>query len=134
MTRRPFALRAKPRSLEDAGVGTARAWLAMQSAHDLAAERAVGIPKAQPLQPVASTLTTPSSRRYAATPGDPGSVRNCRMSDVSPSRSPVLSGPAPRLLVRIVMRLQFRAARGMHLHSLTWATDDAEHLMDASPQ
>ena len=30
--------------LEGAGVGTARAWLAMQSAHDLAAERAVATP------------------------------------------------------------------------------------------
>ena len=28
--------------LEEAGVGTARAWLAMQTAHDLAAERASG--------------------------------------------------------------------------------------------
>ena len=32
---------------------TARTWLAMQAAHDLAAERAAGIPKVQPLQPVA---------------------------------------------------------------------------------
>lgn len=39
--------------LEEAGVGTARAWLAMQAAHDLAAERAAGVPKVQPLQPVA---------------------------------------------------------------------------------
>ena len=39
--------------LEQAGVGTARAWLAMQSAHDLAAERAVGLPKVQLLAPVA---------------------------------------------------------------------------------
>lgn len=31
--------------LEEAGVSTARAWLAMQSAHDLAAERAAGVPK-----------------------------------------------------------------------------------------
>lgn len=38
--------------LEEAGVGTARAWLAMQSAHDLAAERAAGIPTVQPLHPV----------------------------------------------------------------------------------
>ena len=30
--------------LEEAGVSTARAWLALQSAHDLAAERAAGIP------------------------------------------------------------------------------------------
>lgn len=30
--------------LEEAGVGTARAWLAMQAAHDLAAERAAGVP------------------------------------------------------------------------------------------
>lgn len=39
--------------LEQAGVGTARAWLAMQSAHDLAAERAAGLPEVRPLQPVA---------------------------------------------------------------------------------
>lgn len=30
--------------LEAAGVGTARAWLAMQTAHDLARERAAGVP------------------------------------------------------------------------------------------
>jgi addiction module HigA family antidote len=39
--------------LEGAGVGTARAWLAMQSAHDLAAERAAGVPKVRRLQSVA---------------------------------------------------------------------------------
>ncbi|MBK8468227.1 MAG: hypothetical protein IPL45_00055 [Actinomycetales bacterium] len=39
--------------LEEAGVGTARAWLAMQAAHDLAADRAAGIAKVKPLQPVA---------------------------------------------------------------------------------
>lgn len=39
--------------LEAAGVGTARAWLAMQAAHDLAVERAAGIPKVQRLDPVA---------------------------------------------------------------------------------
>ena len=39
--------------LEEAGVGTARSWLAMQAAHDLAAERAAGVPKVQPLKPVA---------------------------------------------------------------------------------
>jgi len=39
--------------LEQAGVGTARAWLAMQSAHDLAAERAAGLPKVLPLDHVA---------------------------------------------------------------------------------
>lgn len=39
--------------LEEAGVGTARAWLAMQTAHDLAAERAAGVPKVRPFQPVA---------------------------------------------------------------------------------
>lgn len=39
--------------LEQAGVGTARAWLAMQSAHDLATERAAGLPKVTPLAPVA---------------------------------------------------------------------------------
>jgi addiction module HigA family antidote len=35
--------------LEEAGVGTARAWLAMQIAHDLAAERAAGIPHVRKL-------------------------------------------------------------------------------------
>ncbi|GAA0352614.1 HigA family addiction module antitoxin [Micropruina glycogenica] len=35
--------------LEAAGVGTARAWLAMQSAHDLAAERSAGRPRVRPL-------------------------------------------------------------------------------------
>ena len=39
--------------LEEAGVGTARAWLAMQSAYDLAAERAAGLPKVTRLDPVA---------------------------------------------------------------------------------
>ena len=39
--------------LEEAGVGTARAWLAMQSAHDLAAERAAGLPKVRRLETVA---------------------------------------------------------------------------------
>ncbi|WP_249051437.1 HigA family addiction module antitoxin [Cellulomonas fimi] len=39
--------------LEEAGVGTARAWLAMQSAHDLAAERATGSPKVRRLSDVA---------------------------------------------------------------------------------
>lgn len=39
--------------LEEAGVGTARAWLAMQSAHDLAAERAAGVPKVRRLDTVA---------------------------------------------------------------------------------
>ena len=39
--------------LEEAGVGTARAWLAMQAAYDLAAERAAGTPKVRRLQPVA---------------------------------------------------------------------------------
>ena len=39
--------------LEEAGVGTARAWLAMQSAHDLAAERATGVPKVRRLDHVA---------------------------------------------------------------------------------
>jgi antitoxin HigA-1 len=39
--------------LEEAGVGTARAWLAMQSAHDLAAERATGVPKVRKLDHVA---------------------------------------------------------------------------------
>lgn len=35
--------------LEEAGVGTARAWLAMQTAHDLAAERARGPHKVRSL-------------------------------------------------------------------------------------
>lgn len=39
--------------LEQAGVGTARAWLAMQTAHDLAAERAGGLPDVRPLDTVA---------------------------------------------------------------------------------
>lgn len=39
--------------LEAAGVGTARAWLAMQTARDLADERAAGIPKVRRLDPVA---------------------------------------------------------------------------------
>lgn len=39
--------------LEEAGVGAARAWLAMQAAYDLATERAAGTPKVRPLQPVA---------------------------------------------------------------------------------
>jgi len=36
--------------LEEAGVGTARAWLSMQVAHDLAAERAAGVPKVRRLE------------------------------------------------------------------------------------
>lgn len=39
--------------LEEAGVGTARAWLAMQTAFDLAAQRAAGVPKVRKLEPVA---------------------------------------------------------------------------------
>jgi antitoxin HigA-1 len=39
--------------LEEAGVSSARAWLAMQSAHDLAAERAAGVPKVRKLDRVA---------------------------------------------------------------------------------
>lgn len=39
--------------LEEAGVGTARAWLAMQVTHDLAAERASGTPKVRRLDDVA---------------------------------------------------------------------------------
>jgi len=39
--------------LEEAGVGTARAWLAMQAAHDLATERASGSPKVRRLSDVA---------------------------------------------------------------------------------
>ena len=38
---------------EEASVGTARAWLAMQSARDLAAERAAGLPTVRRLDPVA---------------------------------------------------------------------------------
>lgn len=39
--------------LEEAGAGTARAWLAMQTAHDLAVERAAGVPKVRRLHTVA---------------------------------------------------------------------------------
>lgn len=39
--------------LEHAGVGTARAWLGMQTAHDLATERATGNHKVRPLNGVA---------------------------------------------------------------------------------
>lgn len=39
--------------LEQAGVGTARAWLAMQTTYDLAAERAAGVPKVRRLDEVA---------------------------------------------------------------------------------
>jgi addiction module HigA family antidote len=39
--------------LEAAGVGTARSWLAMQSARDLAEERASGTPKVRRLDTVA---------------------------------------------------------------------------------
>ena len=39
--------------LEQAGVGTARSWLAMQLAHDLAVEKAKGLPKVQKLSHVA---------------------------------------------------------------------------------
>ncbi|SDB83629.1 addiction module antidote protein, HigA family [Raineyella antarctica] len=39
--------------LEEAGVGTARAWLAMQAAHDLANERAAARPKVRRLDDVA---------------------------------------------------------------------------------
>jgi addiction module HigA family antidote len=35
--------------LEAAGIGTARSWLAMQTAHDLAAERSAGVPKVRKL-------------------------------------------------------------------------------------
>lgn len=35
--------------LEAAGLSTARVWLAMQTAHDLAIERQSGIPKLMPL-------------------------------------------------------------------------------------
>ena len=39
--------------LEAAGVGSARSWLAMQTALDLADERALGKPKVRKLDPVA---------------------------------------------------------------------------------
>ncbi len=39
--------------LEQAGVGTARAWLALQSAYDLAQERSAGIPVVTRLDSVA---------------------------------------------------------------------------------
>jgi addiction module HigA family antidote len=39
--------------LAAAGVGTARAWLAMQTAHDLAEERAAGTPKVRRLDTLA---------------------------------------------------------------------------------
>lgn len=39
--------------LEAAGLGTARAWLAMQSARDLADERAAGLPKVRKFATVA---------------------------------------------------------------------------------
>ncbi len=39
--------------LEEAGVGTARGWLAMQTAYDLAAERALGSHNVRPLNDVA---------------------------------------------------------------------------------
>lgn len=39
--------------LEEAGAGTARAWLAMQTSFDLAAQRAEGVPKVRKLEPVA---------------------------------------------------------------------------------
>ena len=39
--------------LEQAGVGTARVWLAMQTAHDLVSERAGGLPDVQPLDTLA---------------------------------------------------------------------------------
>ncbi len=39
--------------LEEAGVGTARAWLALQSAHDLASERVAGLPTVRRFDPVA---------------------------------------------------------------------------------
>lgn len=37
--------------LEAAGVSTARAWLAMQTAYDLAAETSHGLPTVEPLTP-----------------------------------------------------------------------------------
>lgn len=39
--------------LEEAGVGTARAWLSMQTAYDLAREKAAGVPKVRKLDTVA---------------------------------------------------------------------------------
>lgn len=38
--------------LEEAEVGTARAWLAMQSAHDLAVAPTAGVPKVSRLHPI----------------------------------------------------------------------------------
>ncbi len=37
--------------LEEAGVSTARAWLSLQTAYDLAEERAAGAPKVESLMP-----------------------------------------------------------------------------------
>lgn len=45
--------RISPIRLEEAGVSTARAWLAMQSAYDVAAERAAGVPKVRRLDTAA---------------------------------------------------------------------------------
>ena len=39
--------------LEQAGVGTARSWLDMQTAHDLASERAAGLPSVRRLDDAA---------------------------------------------------------------------------------
>lgn len=58
--------------LEEAGVGTARAWLTMQSAPDLAAERVTGSPKVRRPSDVAclprigrwSWRTRPSPARH----------------------------------------------------------------------
>jgi addiction module HigA family antidote len=42
--------------LEAAGVGTARAWLAMQTARDLADERAAGTPKVRKLVSIGTSV------------------------------------------------------------------------------
>jgi hypothetical protein len=52
--------------LEEVGVGTARAWLAMQTAYNLAAQRAEGAPKVRKLdlgatRPSGSTQSVGSS-------------------------------------------------------------------------
>lgn len=52
--------------LEEAGVGRARAWLAMQSAYDLAAERVAGLPKVTRLDPVAWPATSKGDVRKPA--------------------------------------------------------------------
>ena len=55
--------------LEQTGDGTARAWLAMQTAHDLAAELATGPHKVRPLNDVAWPSTGAPSPRESPTVG-----------------------------------------------------------------